>query len=88
MNVRFERRFAKDLRNLSDKKLLSKAKEIIAECKSADSVSDIKSIKKLQGYESFYRIRIGDYRVGVEFIDNALVFVRLLHRKDVYKYFP
>lgn len=88
MKVNFEAKFAKDLRNIKDGKFLIKIKELIIECKEAKSLAEIKNVKKLQGYDSFYRIRIGDYRVGLEALDDELVFARCLHRKDIYKYFP
>lgn len=42
---------------------------------------------KLKGYESEYRIRIGDYRVRYEIRDEETVVVILHcgHRKDIYQ---
>lgn len=88
MKVKFESKFAKDLRSIRDAKLLAKIKEMIDECKAAESLTELKNIKKLQGYDTFYRIRIGEYRVGLEVLNDELIFTRFLHRKDVYKYFP
>lgn len=88
MNVKFEYRFEKDLHAVKDKKLFSKIKKIIIGCKNSDNVSQIKDIKKLKGYDTFFRIKIGDYRIGIEIIKNELIFVRFLHRKDIYKFFP
>jgi len=88
VKVRFESKFAKDLRSIRDTKLLAKIKEMIDECKTAESLTELKNIKKLQGYDTFYRIRIGEYRVGLEVLNDELIFTRFLHRKDVYKYFP
>jgi len=34
-----------------------------------------------------WRIKIGDYRIGVEIKKDTVIFVRILHRKDIYKYF-
>lgn len=44
-------------------------------------------VKKLIGSERSYRIRIGDYRVVYEIIENKLILeiVRVRHRKDVYR---
>jgi mRNA interferase RelE/StbE len=44
-------------------------------------------VKKLIGSERSYRIRIGDYRVVYEIIENKLIIeiVRVRHRKDVYR---
>ncbi len=43
--------------------------------------------RKLQGSESAYRIRVGDYRIvySVEMESHSLVVVRVRHRKDVYR---
>jgi mRNA interferase RelE/StbE len=42
----------------------------------------------LVGFSNAYRIRLGDFRVGL-FLDNDVVtLARILHRKDIYKLFP
>jgi mRNA interferase RelE/StbE len=38
--------------------------------------------------DTFYRVRIGDYRIGLELAGDELIFVRCLHRKEIYRYFP
>ena len=88
MKVKFEAKFAKDLRAIREQKLLNKVKEIIEDCKSASSLSDMNHVKKMQGYDNFYRIRLGEYRIGIELVDDEIIFTRFLHRKEVYKYFP
>jgi mRNA interferase RelE/StbE len=57
------------------------------------SKEEINGLKKIQGYETYYRIRLGDYRLGIEIIEegakeDGVYFIRFLHRKDIYKYFP
>lgn len=44
-------------------------------------------VKKLKGFDSEYRIRVGDYRVRYAIDDQALTVLVLhcQHRKDVYK---
>jgi mRNA interferase RelE/StbE len=84
----FEASFEKDLKKLKDKTILSAVKEIIIEVKRAKSVHEIKNVKKLKGYDMFYRIRFGMYRIGLEIKDNTVIFTRCLHRKDMYRYFP
>ncbi|MEM9215017.1 MAG: type II toxin-antitoxin system RelE/ParE family toxin [Cyanobacteria bacterium P01_F01_bin.150] len=36
---------------------------------------------------SFYRIRIGDYRIGIIVTGDVVSFIRVLHRKDMYRSF-
>jgi len=31
---------------------------------------------------------VGDYRVGVIFEEETVTFCRVLHRKEIYRYFP
>jgi mRNA interferase RelE/StbE len=88
MNVKFESRFEKDLKLIKDRSLLEKLKQVILTCKQAEALGEITNLKKMQGYDGFYRIRLGDYRVGVEVLGNEIIFVRFLHRKDIYKFFP
>jgi mRNA interferase RelE/StbE len=88
MKIKFESRFEKDLRKIKDQKVLSELKQIIIQCKTIKNLSEINRFKKLQGYDTFYRIRLGNYRIGIELIDNTIIFTRFLHRKDIYKFFP
>ena len=88
MKVKFEAVFAKDLKSIREKALLKRITQIIDEVKKADNINQINSLKKLKGYDTFYRVRFGDYRLGIEIIDNEIIFTRFLHRKDIYRYFP
>jgi len=45
-------------------------------------------LKKLNGYNFHYRIRIGEYRIGLKVVGDTIVFVTFDHRKDIYKTFP
>jgi mRNA-degrading endonuclease RelE of RelBE toxin-antitoxin system len=54
----------------------------------ASDILEITGVKKLVGFKNQYRIRIGQYRIGLVFKDETLIFVRILHRKDIYSYFP
>jgi mRNA interferase RelE/StbE len=61
---------------------------IIHDIEKAKNVLEIRNLKKLKGYKDFYRLRIGDYRIGLQVKNNNVIFVRILHRKEIYKYFP
>lgn len=88
MKVEFRESFAKDLKGVKDKSLLKRAKEVIEAVEEADSLADISNLKKLKGGGNYFRLRVGDYRVGVTLENDAVIFVRFLNRKDIYKYFP
>ncbi|WP_414693272.1 type II toxin-antitoxin system RelE family toxin [Ohtaekwangia sp.] len=88
MKVLIDKSFEKDTQRISNKLLLNKIADCIEEIEKASSPSDIKNLKKLKGGNIYYRIRISDYRLGVIIKNNSVIFLRFLHRKDVYKYFP
>ena len=88
MKLQFASQFSKDLRKIKDQKLLSKIKIVVNECKLAQTLDDIKNVKKLKGYQDCYRIKIGDYRIGLAMIDDELIFTRFLHRREIYRLFP
>jgi mRNA interferase RelE/StbE len=88
VKVGFRESFAKDLKGIKDKGLLKRAKEMIEAVEQADSLVDITNLKKLKGGGNYFRMRVGDYRVGLTLENDAVVFVRFLNRKDIYKYFP
>ena len=53
------------------------------------NLSDKLDIRKIQGYENYYRIRIGSYRIGCEIeAGNKISFYRVKDRKDIYRVFP
>ena len=87
MKVCFKASFATDLRSLKDKSLLERVIALIAKVESAESLPEIPNLKKFRG-GAYYRVRLGDYRVGLAVEENAVVFVRVLHRREVYRYFP
>lgn len=49
---------------------------------------DLQNVKKLEGYTTYYRIRVGEYRIGIEVLEGQVIFVCFLNRKDIYRYFP
>jgi mRNA interferase RelE/StbE len=88
MEVDFTRNFLKILENLKNEDILQKIQESIENVINAKSIAEISNIKKLSGHKVYYRIKIGDYRIGIEKIENQMRFLTFLHRKDIYKKFP
>jgi Cytotoxic translational repressor of toxin-antitoxin stability system len=89
MNVEFDKSFSKSLDKLKDASVAHRLIGVIEQVEKASSIESIKNIKKMVGYRDYYRIRIGDYRVGFELVDEQTVlFILICHRKDIYKRFP
>lgn len=89
MKTSFKKSFAKDLKTYNkDKTLLARVQETILEVEAVDSITSIKNLKKLKAEGSYYRIRVGNYRIGIIIEKEIVTFVRVLHRSQIYRYFP
>ena len=88
MELEFRDSFLKDIQHINEKTLKKKVAALIADAKSAQSLSDLRNVKKLEGSDAYYRIRVGNYRIGAKIQNETLILIRLLHRKDIYRYFP
>jgi mRNA-degrading endonuclease RelE of RelBE toxin-antitoxin system len=55
---------------------------------AAGSLRDITHVKPMKGYPGRYRVRIGNYRIGIEVQGNTVEMMRVLPRRDFYRYFP
>lgn len=73
---------------VKDQRVLNHGERLILRVEEADSLSKISGLKKLEGSGSFYRIRAGEYRIGLAIDGDVVDFVRFLHRKDIYRMFP
>ncbi len=89
MRVLFTKSFAKDLRkHKKNQELLKQVQRIIENVEQAEAVSELTNLKQLKAEGRYFRIRIGDYRIGITIEDNQVTFVRVLHRKEIYRFFP
>lgn len=88
MKVEFKKSFLKDLQYIQNQKLKNSILEVIQEVEQATQLSEIKNLKRLKGFSRYYRIRIGNYRIGLEVSNNIIVFVVFSNRRDIYRIFP
>lgn len=89
MRVLYTKSFGRDIDTIKKNATLKKRiLEIIERLKEVESLDDVKGIKKIEGYEAYYRLRIGDYRLGIKLVGDTLELIRFLHRKDIYRRFP
>lgn len=88
MKIEFLRKFNKDLEKLDVDHVRNAALKAITVVEKAKQISDIPNIKKLTGHKAAYRIKIGDYRIGLFIEGDVGEFARIHHRKDIYTIFP
>jgi len=88
MLISFRERFGKDLDNILDLDVLSAIADVIELVEKAIKPQEIKNLKKLKGDRKAFRIRIGNYRIGIYIINNVVEFTRVLPRDKIYRFFP
>jgi mRNA interferase RelE/StbE len=88
MIVKIDKSFEKDFKKAGNQRLNPKLLATIENIQQAMKLTDIKNIKKLKGSTDLYRIRLGDYRIGVIINKKEVQLIRFLHRKEIYRYFP
>ena len=87
MEIIITKTFEKQLK-LVPKYIRESAIAALEALEKAKKVTEIKDLKKLSGYTNYYRIRIRNYRMGLQIIDLKLIVVTILHRGTIYKVFP
>ncbi len=89
MNTEYKPSFIKDLKALKSTPYFQSIKALVfEEIPNLPDLKNIKNLKQLKNFDSAYRIRVGDYRIGFFFEEETIVFTRVLHRKEIYRYFP
>lgn len=88
MKVEFRKSLEKDLSKIKNSDLLRRIEATIEAVESIDSLIDLQNIKKMKADGDYYRIWIGEYRIGLSVREDIVIFVRVLHRKEIYRYFP
>ena len=53
-----------------------------------NSFQELGNIEKMQGYDGFYKIRFGMYRLGLKVENKNIIVKTITHRKEIYKFFP
>jgi mRNA interferase RelE/StbE len=89
VNLLYAKAFWKDLEAVSrNPPLKRRLLELIDTLRTTESPEQLQGLRKIEGYESYYRLRVGDYRLGLKVSGSTLEVIRFLHRKEIYRRFP
>ena len=61
---------------------------VFDELPKLNALSQSGKIEKMKGYSSYFKARFGNYRVGIKLENGRIILECVLHRKDIYKFFP
>jgi len=88
MKVEFHKSFERDLRRVRDRNLLERVEAVLVELEGSETLDSISNIKAMKGHPDYFRVRIGDFRLGFRRIDDGVRIIRFLSRGDIYRKFP
>lgn len=88
MNVEFEKRFLKDLEIINENKFFIYFENLIKILKNSNGLRNFTECKKLKDSKIYYRFKFKDFRIGISYENGKVKFIRALHRKEIYRFFP
>lgn len=88
MKVAFRQSFERDLGKIKDRSALQRVRQVVEQVEHANNLQEVQNVRKLAGAAGFFRIRVGEYRIGIALVADEVEFVRCLHRRNMYRYFP
>jgi mRNA interferase RelE/StbE len=87
--VEYTRKFLKELAALPIE-IRSRIEPIVFEALESVAPFELGYLEKMKGYSDKYKIRIGDYRVGITLDkkNQTIICERIAHRREIYRIFP
>lgn len=80
MKIEIRKSAIKDLKHISEPFKTNIHNKIL----ELTNFPNTSNIKKLTNFEPAYRLRVGDYRILFDVVDEIIVIARVLHRKESY----
>jgi len=85
----YKKSFLKDLAKLPERTRTQIERLVFEEIPALDNLFAALDVKKMKGYQSYYHIRVGDYRIGCQLEEGKqIVFCRVKSRAAIYRIFP
>lgn len=81
MKIELRKSAIKDLKSISEPYKTQIHNKIL----ELRSFPNIQNIKKLTNFEPAYRLRVGNYRILFDVLDDIIIIGRVLHRQKSYK---
>ena len=88
MIIEYRKKFLKELSKIHTGERLRIESFVFKELPKANTIFELGNVEQMKGYPTYYKIRFGQYRIGLKMNDNKVILERALHRKDIYRYFP
>ena len=86
--ITYYKKFMKDLADITSASRKEIEHFIFEILPTFHTLAEANRFEKMTGYRDLFKARFGDYRIGVHYINNRLELRRVLHRKEIYRFFP
>ena len=89
MKVESTKAFDKQILKLRDNTIKKRLLGVIETIENVELIDDLPNVKAMVGFQGYYRIRIGDYRLGFS-IEKKTVWLLYFGKRDenTYRDFP
>lgn len=88
MELKYHKQFLKELSKLPADYRATIEKLVFEDMPNDENTLIMNRLSKLKGCNNHYKIRVGQYRIGI-FCDGInFEFRRVKHRKEIYRFFP
>ena len=81
MHLEYADEFKKSIKKIKDSVALERLDRLIKKLENANNLKEISNVKSIENYPFLYRIRIGDYRLLVEYYDGTITILLLKYAK-------
>lgn len=89
MQVKFSKDFEKQTASVKDKALLNRIGKIVKRVMECSSLKEVPNLIPITGSPGYFRIRMGNYRIGISLEDDTVWFLFFGKRDEsTYKKFP
>ena len=88
MEIRYHNQFHRDLRRLGNPSLATQVEQVIEQLKAASTMRDMRDVSRMTAPGEHYRIRVGEYRLGITMDSEIAILRRFLPRGEIYRRFP
>jgi len=89
LEIVYTKTFLKDLAKVAPTKRRQQIEHFVFEdLQHLTSIETAGKIEKMTGFKNHYKVRFGDFRIGIVKKNNTIEVQRVLNRKEIYKFFP
>ncbi len=88
MKIEYRKKFLKELAKLPANIAKDIENFVFEELPYYSSLGEIGKIEKMSGYRNYFKIRFGNYRVGIKKENDCIIIETVKHRREIYKFFP